>query len=91
MRRGVVDRGTLLVVGLLLTYGVLVLYSAGQTDVPTAANGVWEKQLIWIAIAFAAGAVTYRISPRVLEWAAPPLYGLGLLLLLVTLAVGTGA
>ena len=91
MRRGVIDRWTLAVVGALLLYGVLVLYSAGQTDVPTPANGVWEKQLIWIAIAFVAGMVTYSVSPRVLEWAAPPLYGAGLLLLLVTLVIGTGA
>jgi rod shape determining protein RodA len=91
MRRGVLDRGTLMAVGLLLLYGVIILFSAGQTDVPTSANGVWQKQLVWIAIAFTAAAFTYRISPRVLEWAAPPLYGLGLLLLLITLAVGTGA
>lgn len=91
MKHRVFDRTTLVVIGLLLLYGVLVLYSAGQTDVPTSANGAWEKQLVWIAIAFTAGALTYRISPRVLEWAAPPLYALGLLLLLITLAVGTGA
>ncbi|HTK55610.1 MAG TPA: rod shape-determining protein RodA [Gemmatimonadales bacterium] len=82
---------TLIAVGLLLAYGLVVLYSAGQTDVPTSANGVWQKQLVWIAIAFLAGSVTYRISPRVLEWAAPPLYAFGLLLLLITLVVGTGA
>ena len=91
MRRGVLDRGTLVAVGILLLYGVVILYSAGQTDVPTSANGVWQKQLIWIGIASTAAALTYRISPRVLEWAAPPLYGLGILLLLVTLVIGTGA
>jgi rod shape determining protein RodA len=91
VRRGVLDVRTLVVVGLLLTYGVVVLFSAGQTDVATSANGVWQKQLIWIIIAFLAGSVTYRISPRVLEWAAPPLYVMGLLLLLLTLAIGTGA
>jgi len=85
------DRGTLLAVALLLSYGVIILFSAGQTDVPTSANGVWQKQLVWIGIAFTAGALTYRISPRVLEWAAPPLYALGILLLLITLVVGTGA
>lgn len=91
MRRGVFDVRTLIVVGLLLAYGVVVLYSAGQTDVATSANGVWQKQLVWIAVACIAGTVMYRISPRVLEWAAPPLYAFGLLLLLVTLVVGTGA
>ncbi|MEO6066550.1 MAG: rod shape-determining protein RodA [Gemmatimonadales bacterium] len=91
MRRGVLDLRTLVAVGLLLGYGIVVLYSAGQTDVATSASGVWQKQLVWIGVAFLAGSVMYRISPRVLEWAAPPLYVIGLLLLLITLAVGTGA
>jgi rod shape determining protein RodA len=91
VRRGVLDRGTLMAVGLLMLYGLIILFSAGQTDVPTSANGVWQKQLVWIGIAIAAGSVTYRISPRVLEWAAPPLYAIGLFLLLLTLVIGTGA
>lgn len=91
MKHRVFDRTTLVVIGLLLLYGVLVLYSAGKTDVPTSANGAWEKQIIWIGIAFTAGALAYRVSPRVLEWAAPPLYALGLFLLLLTLVIGTGA
>lgn len=91
MRRGVLDIRTLIAVALLLAYGVVVLYSAGQTDVATSANGVWERQLVWIAVAFVAGSLTYRISPRVLEWAAPPLYLVGLFLLVLTLVVGTGA
>lgn len=91
MRRGVLDLRTLVAVGLLLCYGVAVLYSAGQTDVATSASGVWEKQLVWIGVAFVAGTVTYSISPRVLEWAAPPLYLFGLFLLMLTLVIGTGA
>jgi rod shape determining protein RodA len=91
VRAGRVDRGTILFVGLLLLYGLVILYSAGQTDVATSASGVWKKQLVWIVIAFGAAAVSFRISPRVLEWAAPPLYVLGILLLLLTLAIGTGA
>ena len=91
MRRGVLDLRTLVAVGLLLCYGVAVLYSAGQTDVATSASGVWQKQLVWIALAFVAGTVTYSVSPRVLEWAAPPLYLFGLFLLLLTLVIGTGA
>ena len=91
MRRGVLDLRTLVAVGLLLCYGVAVLYSAGQTDVATSASGVWQKQLVWIGVAFVAGTVAYSVSPRVLEWAAPPLYLFGLFLLLLTLVIGTGA
>ncbi|HSC58183.1 MAG TPA: rod shape-determining protein RodA [Gemmatimonadales bacterium] len=84
------DRPLLVLVGLLLTYGVLMIYSAGVTDVPTPASGAWEKQLVWIVVAACAGWATFSVSPRLLEWAAVPVYGLGLLVLLVTLAIGTG-
>ncbi|MGB7211498.1 MAG: rod shape-determining protein RodA [Gemmatimonadales bacterium] len=84
------DRPLLGVVGLLLIYGVLMIYSAGITDVPTAASGAWEKQLVWIAAGIVAAWATFSVSPRLLEWAAPPVYALGLLVLIVTLIIGTG-
>ena len=34
----------------LSAYGLLILYSAGQTDVPSAAAHVWERQLVWLAL-----------------------------------------
>lgn len=89
MRR--LDRPLILVVGLLLTYGVLVLFSAGQMDIPSLASGIWIKQLVWICIALTGAFFSSRISHRVLEWAAPPLYILGVVLLLVVLVAGTGA
>lgn len=89
MRR--LDRPLILVVGLLLTYGVLVLFSAGQMDIPSLASGIWIKQLVWIGIALFGAFLTSRIPHRVLEWAAPPLYILGVVLLLLVLVVGTGA
>lgn len=84
------DRPLLGVVGLLLVYGVLMIYSAGVTDVPTPASGAWEKQLIWILVAVGAAWATFSVSPRLLEWAAPPIYGFGLLVLVLTLFIGTG-
>lgn len=75
----------------LAVYGLLILYSAGQTDVPSVAAHVWERQLIWLALSVVVALLVQRVSPRLVEWSAPALYGLGLLVLLVTLAVGTGA
>jgi rod shape determining protein RodA len=75
----------------LMAMGVAVLYSAGQTDVPTAAARLWERQLIFLGVGVVAGVVVSRISPRLLEWATPALYVAGLALLALTLAVGTGA
>lgn len=67
-----------------------MLYSAGQTDIGTTASGIWLSQLRWLLIAAVAGAFAYRTSFRLVEWAAPWLYGLGLALLVLTLAFGSG-
>lgn len=85
------DRPLVLVTGALIFYGLLVLYSAGQTDIPTAAAHVWQRQIIWLIVGCVAGALAMRMSPRFLEWIAPACYAVGLLVLLLLLAVGTGA
>lgn len=90
MRAKGLDRPLLLVVLGLLAYGVVVLYSAGQTDVPTGATGAWNRQLIWIGLGVAGAALAFRFSFRVLEWAAPGIYALALALLVLVLFIGTG-
>lgn len=85
-----VDRALLIVVLALSAFGVAVLYSAGQTDAATRAEGVWIRQIVWLAIGTSAAVIAYRISFRILDWAAPWLYGLGLLLMLLTV-VGFGS
>ena len=90
-RREGPDRPLLIVTALLVTFGLLMLYSAGQTDAPTNAAGAWVRQLVWIGAGIVAAGVAFRVSPRLLEWSAPGLYVLSLLLLLLTLVVGTGA
>lgn len=91
MRRLGPDRPLLVVTGALVLYGLLVLFSAGQTDAPTDAAGAWNRQLVWIALGIVVAAVTFRISFRLLEWAAPGIYVLSIALLLLVLVVGTGA
>jgi len=85
------DRTLLLFTGLLLLYGLLVLYSAGQTDTPTNAAGAWGRQLVWVGAATVAGFLAFQTSPRILEWMAPGVYAGALVLLLITLVIGTGA
>ena len=72
-------------------FGLATLYSAGQTDVPTRAAGVWHRQFVWLGVGIIACGVIYNISLRVLEWLAPALYGFSILLLGLVLIVGTGA
>lgn len=86
------DRPFLILVALLLIFGVIVLYSAGQTDVPSfAAAGAWRRQIVWILGGSVVAYAAFRVSPRLLEWAALPVYVIGLLLLIVTLVFGGGA
>lgn len=85
------DRQLVVVTVLLVLFGLLTLYSAGQTDVPTRAAGVWWRQFVWFGAGIVVVWLTAMVSPRVLEWMAPALYGLGIVLLLLVLVVGTGA
>ena len=75
----------------LSAYGLAAVYSAGQTDVATLATSVWQKQAVWLVLGFASLLVMYRVSPRLLEWATPYVYWGGVLILFLTLFVGTGA
>jgi rod shape determining protein RodA len=91
MRAPTIDRQLLLVSVGLIAFGLITLYSAGQTDVPTRAAGVWHRQFIWVGIGVLAATVVFHVSPRLLEWLAPVLYGFSLCLLVLVLLVGTGA
>ena len=50
------DRPLAAATGFLIAYGLLVLYSAGQTDVPSAAAHVWQRQLAWLALGLVTAA-----------------------------------
>lgn len=83
----------LVIIALLLSaYGIAIVYSAGQTDIPipSVANA-YKRQLGWFAVALAGAWVMSRASVRLLEWVGWPAYLLGITLLLVTLAFGSGA
>ena len=81
----------MLVLGLSL-FGVAIIYSAGQLDVPNPVSArAWRLQLFWLAISLIALLVVLRFQVRWLEWVAPPAYIVGLALLVLTLFIGTGA
>ncbi|HEX7118927.1 MAG TPA: rod shape-determining protein RodA [Longimicrobiales bacterium] len=80
----------LLILGLSL-FGVAMVFSAGQLDVPDpAVQGAWKKQLLFLGLSFAAFVAITRIQVRWFEWVAAPAYGLGLVLLALTLVIGRG-
>jgi len=91
VRGPAIDRNLVMVSLALMFFGLATLYSAGQTDVPTRAAGVWHRQVVWFGVGIVTCWVVYKISLRVLEWVAPALYAFSILLLGIVLVVGTGA
>jgi rod shape determining protein RodA len=75
----------------LSVFGMLMVYSAGQTEMPSYVARVWKQQLIWFFISLLGAWAISHASIRMLEWLAWPLYAFSILLLIVTLFAGTGA
>lgn len=79
-----------LVVGLSF-FGIAMVYSAGVVDVPSVVPGLWRNQLLWFVLAMLATPFVLRVPVMWLEWAAQPLYALAVVLLVLTIIIGTGA
>ena len=89
--RWALDSGLILALLALSAFGVAMIYSTGQLNVPSpVVEGVWIRQLVWFAFGLTAFTVISRISSNWIEWASVPAYVLAVVLLAVTLVVGTG-
>lgn len=75
----------------LTGFGIAMVYSAGQTDVPTFVAGLWRTQLTWALLGLGVAWAVTRTSVRFLEWTSVPVY-LGATALLALLPfIGSGA
>ena len=75
----------------LSAFGVAMVYSAGQTDNPTAVEHLWQRQIVWLGLGMAAAFVVSRAQLRFLDWVTMPAYVLSCASLLLLLFVGKGA
>ena len=75
----------------LTAFGIAMVYSAGQTDVPTYVAGLWRSQMVWFALGLGAAYIISRTSVRLLEWASWPVYIGACAMLLILLFFGSGA
>ena len=92
MKRQVVDDYPLVGLALLLsTFGIAMVYSAGQTDVPTKVTELWRHQATWLVLGLLAAYLSSRASVRLLDWATTPVYVGSCAVLLLLLFVGRGA
>jgi rod shape determining protein RodA len=92
MSRAIVaDYKLLTAAGLLSLFGLAMVYSAGQTDTPTAVANVYKSQAMWLLIGVGFAYAVGQSSVRFIEWMTVPLYLLSIFLLGLTLVIGTGA
>ena len=75
----------------LTAFGVAMVYSAGQTDVPTFVVGLWRTQLLWVILGVLLGYGVSRLSVRVVDAVSVPVYAVALVVLAALLVVGQGA
>jgi rod shape determining protein RodA len=81
----------LVVLALLLSaFGVAMVYSAGQTDYPTAVANLWRHQLTWLGVGLVAAWLASQASSRVLDFLTTPAYVGSCFVLLVLIFIGKG-
>lgn len=85
------DYPTVLLALLLSIYGILMVYSAGQTDAQTAVSRLWRYQAVWLCLGLVGAFVMSRASVRLLEWVSWPAYLFTLALLVLLRFFGSGA
>jgi rod shape determining protein RodA len=74
----------------LSNFGVFMIYSAGQLELPDGTANDWIQQSIFLGVSVIALFFVMRIPMRWLEWIATPAYVLSIILLLATLVIGSG-
>ncbi|HEY2067349.1 MAG TPA: rod shape-determining protein RodA [Gemmatimonadaceae bacterium] len=90
-RRFPVDWQLVTLALLLSVYGIAIVYSAGQTDVHTGVTRLWRSQLMWFGLSLFAAYGMTRVSVRLLDWLAWPMYWVTVAMLVLLLFIGKGA
>jgi rod shape determining protein RodA len=93
LRNVVIDTRLMTVAVTLSLFGLAMVYSAGQTDIKTAATSAYKSQAVWVLVGLAATYGLVKMPVRFIRWATLPayLFTLVLLLSLLVLGVGSGA
>jgi rod shape determining protein RodA len=90
LRNTVVDWPLAIIALALSAFGVAMVYSAGQTDIPTFVAGLYKSQAIWLLIGIGCAWAIGNSSVRMIEWATWPAYIFSVGLLALTLVIGSG-
>jgi rod shape determining protein RodA len=91
VRRWALDLPLVFAIVGLSFFGIAMIYSAGQVHIPNpVTGGAWLRQSLWFVFALTAFTLLVRVPPRWIEWVAVPSYVVSVVLLAITLVVGTG-
>ncbi|MHB8840129.1 MAG: FtsW/RodA/SpoVE family cell cycle protein, partial [Gemmatimonadaceae bacterium] len=90
-RRRIADPTLVALAMALSVFGIAMVYSAGQTDVPTAVATLYRQQIVWFVLGVSAAYAVSRASVRFLDWVTVPAYAVSIFLLFLLLFVGAGA
>ena len=75
----------------LSVFGIAMIYSAGAVHIPNpVTDSAWLRQSLWFGLALVAFTVLVRVPLRWIEWVAIPAYVISIVLLGITLIIGTG-
>ena len=92
LERWAVDPLLVFAIFAMTLFGVAMIYSAGVVHIPNdVTQYAWIRQAAWFVIALVAFTALARVPLRWIEWVAVPSYVIGVLLLAITLVIGTGA
>ncbi|MGE0159251.1 MAG: rod shape-determining protein RodA [Gemmatimonadales bacterium] len=76
----------------LTIFGIAMIYSAGAVHIPNpVTERAWMRQALWFGIGLTAFTLLARVPPRWIEWVAVPAYVVSVVLLGITLVIGTGS
>jgi rod shape determining protein RodA len=90
-RRWAVDPPLVIAILALSLFGIAMIYSAGVVYIPNPVTAhAWIRQSLWFGLALMAFTVLARVPLRWIEWVAVPSYVFSVLLLAITLVIGTG-
>ena len=90
-RRVVADFPLLGIAFALSLFGIAMVYSAGQTDIPSNVTRLYKTQAMWLMLAVTAAFIASRATVRLMDWLTWPGYLLTIAMLVLTLMIGTGA
>lgn len=90
-RRRIADPTLVALAMALSLFGVAMVYSAGQTDVPTVVAKLYRQQIAWFILGVGAAYAVSRASVRFLDWVTVPAYSVSCVLLFLLLFIGAGA